>query len=75
MNTLSDKRREAGSKGGQETVKRYGRHYMQRLGQWGAHRTHAIYRLDPVDLNDFAMVNRETGEIKAYLSGKPLNKS
>jgi hypothetical protein len=73
MSTLSDKRREAGSKGGRKTVKRYGLRYMRRLGKWGAHRMHATYRLEPVNLNDFALVHRETGEVKAYLSGKPLD--
>jgi len=62
----------AGRKGGQKTVKRYGKRYMRRLGKWGAHRMHATYRLQPVDRNDFAIVNRVTGEVKAYLSGKPL---
>lgn len=74
MSTLSDKRREAGSRGGKKTVKRYGKRYMKRLGKWGAHVMHATYRLQPVDRNDFALVHRETGEVKAYLSGKKILK-
>jgi len=64
----------AGSKGGKRTVKRYGKRYMRRLGSWGGHRMHTIYSLTPVALNDFALVHKETGEIKAYLSGKPVTK-
>ncbi len=72
MKSLSDKRRDAGSKGGKTTVKRYGKRHMKKLGKWGAHRMHATYRLVPVDLNDFALVHRKTGETKAYLSGKKI---
>lgn len=69
---VSEQHAAAGSKGGKKTVKRYGKRYMRRLGKWGAHRMHSIYALTPVDLNDFALVHRETGEVKAYLSGKPV---
>jgi len=72
MKTLSQIRAEAGRKGGLKTVKRYGKRYMRRLGKWGAHRMHATYQLTPVDRNDFALVHRETGEVKAYLSGKKI---
>lgn len=72
--TLSEKRAAAGSKGGRTTVKRYGKRYMKKLAKWGAHRMHSIYQLTPVDRNDFALVHRETGEVKAYLSGKPMKK-
>jgi hypothetical protein len=74
MSALSEKRAAAGSKGGKRTVKRYGKRYMRRLGKWGAHRMHSTYRMVPVDLNDFALVHRGTGEVKAYLSGKPVRK-
>ncbi len=69
---LHMKRAIAGSKGGRTTVQRHGIEYMRRLGKWGAHRMHSTYDLVPVELNDFALVNRETGAIKAYLSGKPV---
>jgi len=74
MTTLSEKRAAAGSKGGKRTVKRYGKRYMRRLARWGAHVLHSTYDLKPVDLNDFALVHKETGVIKAYLSGKPVTK-
>jgi|GEM_PF-3426521 hypothetical protein len=70
--TLSQKRALAGSKGGKATVKKYGKRYMRKLARWAAHRMHSIYRLVPVDLNDIALVHRETGLVKAYLSGKPV---
>ena len=73
--TLSEKRAAAGSKGGKRTVKRYGKRYMRRLAKWGAHVMHSKYQLTPVDLNDFALVERETGKVKAYLSGKPVKES
>ena len=62
----------AGSKGGKRTVKRYGKKYMRQLGSWGGFRMHATYRMVPVALNDFALVHRETGKVKAFLSGKPV---
>ena len=68
--TLSEKRATAGRKGGKRTVKRHGKRFMKKIGKWGAHRMHSTYRLEPVALNDFALVHRETGEIKAYLSGR-----
>lgn len=70
--TLSEKRAAAGSKGGKRTVKRYGKRYMRRLAKWGAHRMHATYRITPVGTCQYALVNKETGVIKAYLSGKPV---
>ncbi len=72
--TLSEKRAIAGRKGGLKTVSRYGKRYMRRLARFAAHRFHTIYKYEPVELNDFAIVNRETGEVKAYLSGKPVLK-
>ncbi len=69
---LSEKKAAAGRKGGRTTVKRYGKRYMRRLGRWGAHVMHSMYDLMPTDLNDFALIHRETGEVKAYLSGKPV---
>lgn len=68
--TVSQKRAIAGSKGGKKLVKKYGKRYMRKIAKWGAHRMHSTYRLEPVALNDFALVHRETNEIKAYLSGR-----
>jgi hypothetical protein len=70
--TLSQKRAIAGAKGGRATVKKYGKRYMKKLAKWGAHRMHSKYALVPVNLNDFALVHRQEGTVKAYLSGKPV---
>jgi hypothetical protein len=71
--SLSQKRSLAGSLGGRATVKKYGKRYMKKLGKWGAHRMHSTYRMVACDLNDFALVNVETGLVKAYLSGKAVD--
>ena len=70
--TLHEKRVAAGRKGGKRTVKRYGKRYMKRLAKWGAFRMHATYRISPVGQCQYALVNRQTNVIKAYLSGKPV---
>jgi hypothetical protein len=62
----------AGSKGGKQTVKRYGKRYMRRLGKWGAHRMHSTYSIEPVGTCQYALVHKETRLVKAYLSGKPV---
>jgi len=69
---MNQVKQDAGRKGGLATLKKFGKRYFKKLGKWGAHRMHATYKLEPVDLNDFALVHRETGKVKAYLSGKPL---
>ena len=70
--SLSEKRAIAGRMGGLRTAKRYGKRYMKRLAKWGAHRMHSLYRLEPVLLNDFALVPRAGGQPVALLSGRPV---
>jgi hypothetical protein len=70
---LSQKRALAGSLGGRRTVKRYGKRYMKKLARFGAHRTHSLYRREPVLLNDFAIVERASGKVVALLSGRPVD--
>ena len=71
---MESKQQKAGRRGGLATLEKYGVQHFQKLGKWGAHRMHATYRLEPHGLNDFALVNRETGDVKALLSGQPLEK-
>ncbi len=71
MTELREKRRKAGRRGGLQTLKRYGRKHFKKIGRWGAHVMHSTYHLAPVDQNDFAIVRRNTGEVVAYLSGRP----
>lgn len=70
--TLSEKRAIAGARGGQRTVKRYGKRYMKKLAKLGAHAMHSKYRREPVLLNDFAIIERRTGKAVALLSGRSL---
>jgi hypothetical protein len=62
----------AGFLGGNATFAKYGREHFQQIGKKGAKVLHHRYKLEPVDLNDFALVNRKTGEIKALISGRKL---
>lgn len=70
--SLSRKRREAGRRGGLATHARHGSEHMRAIGAKGAKVFHSRYRLEPVNLNDFAIIHRDTGEVKAYLSGLPF---
>ncbi len=70
--TLSEKRAIAGAKGGRRTVKRYGKRYMKKLARYAAHVMHASYDLEPVALNDFALVHKETRKVRALISGRPI---
>ncbi len=66
------KKREAGRKGGKTTFAKYGRDHMQCIGRVGADVMHTRYKLEPIEQSDFALVHRETGVIKARLSGLPI---
>ena len=68
-NALHTKRKESGRKGGLATVRKHGRQHMAVIGKRGGVMTHERYSLAPVNLSHFAMVDRKTGKIKAYLSG------
>lgn len=69
---LREVKQRAGKKGGDATLRKHGREHFSRIGKCGAEVFHARYRLEPVNLNDFAIVNRETGEVKAFLNGLPF---
>lgn len=60
-----NKRQQAGSKGGRATVAKHGREHMQKIGKRGAAVTWTRYRLTPWKQSQYAMVHRETNEIKA----------
>jgi len=61
-------KQQAGSKGGRETVRKYGREYMQQIGKAGARATWTRYSLKPISTGGYAMVNRQTNTIKAVIS-------
>jgi hypothetical protein len=72
MNDLSKKRSDAGRRGGLVTLARHGVHHFRVIGVKGAKVFHLRYRLTPVGQDDFAIVNRKTNEVKAFLSGMPF---
>lgn len=59
----------AGRKGGNVTFKRYGCEHMQAIGRKGAQTFWRLYKLEPCDLADFAIVERETGRVVNLLNG------
>lgn len=63
---------EAGRLGGLATKEKYGSDYFKRLGEKGAQAFHSKYKLMPAMMNDFAIVDRQTGEIVAFTSGRHL---
>lgn len=58
---------QAGRLGGLSTVKNYGRGYMSIIGKRGARTTWTRYYLVPVGTSNFAMTNKQTGEVVAYM--------
>lgn len=72
MKTLSDKRAAAGRRGGIQTLKKHGVDHFKKIGAKGAQTLHRRYRLAPVGQDNFALVNRETNEVKAFLNGLPF---
>ena len=74
MKTLRDKRAAAGRIGGQSTLKKYGSDHFRKIGILGAATTWKRYGLKPVGTSQYAMVHRETNEIKAFFSGVPFKK-
>ncbi len=56
---------EAGRLGGQATVKKHGKAYMSEIGARGAKSTWDKYSMQPIGLNQFAMVDKVTNQIIA----------
>ena len=69
---LSKKRADAGRRGGMRTLEKHGVDHFKKIGAIGARVFHRRYRLAPVGLDNFAIVNRETNEVKAFLNGLPF---
>lgn len=64
------KRKEYGRRGGRATVAKHGREHMQRIGKRGAASFWKRYTLRPAGTSDFAITNRKTGEVIAFMSGR-----
>jgi hypothetical protein len=58
-------KQKAGRLGGLATVARYGRGHMAAIGKRGAATLWQRYNLLPYQLSKFALVDRETGKVKA----------
>ncbi len=58
-------KREAGRLGGLATVEKYGHDHMSEIGKKGAEVLYKRYALRPYQLTKFALVDRDTGEVKA----------
>ena len=58
---------EAGRLGGRATVKKHGKSHMVTIGKLGAEVTWTKYKLQPVGLNQFAMVEIETNRVEAII--------
>lgn len=65
-------RKEVASLGGKAVYKKYGSSYMSKIGRLGFKAMLQKYELQPYSVNDWAIVDRATGKIVAYLSGKPV---
>ena len=64
-------KQQAGRKGGQATVQRHGREHMAEIGTRGAAVTWQRYHLSPVGQSGWAMVDRETNEVKTFINYIP----
>jgi general stress protein YciG len=74
MATLSQKRAEAGRRGGIATREKYGKDHFRKIGKLGGDSMHATYAMVPVSQNDFALVHREKRTVKAVISGIPFGR-
>jgi hypothetical protein len=64
-------KQQAGSKGGRVTVERHGREHMQKIGARGAATTWIRYHLAPIGQSGWAMVDRQTNEVKTFINYIP----
>lgn len=57
-------------KGGRALVEKYGNAYMRQIGTSGALAFHTKYTLIPVELSQFAIIDRLSGKTVGFLSGE-----
>jgi general stress protein YciG len=67
---MDEEKRLAGRKGGLATYEKYGKEHMAEIGKRGAKVTWSRYTLLPYRQSQWAMVNRETGHVKAIICDK-----
>ena len=61
----------AGAMGGRATVARHGRGHMQAIGKQGAAVIWTRYHLAPIGQRGWAMVNRQTNQVKCFINHIP----
>lgn len=64
-------KQQAGSMGGCATVAKHGREHMQTIGKRGAATTWTRYLLSPIGQSGWAMIDRETREVKTFINYIP----
>jgi hypothetical protein len=64
-------KRTAGALGGSATYAKYGKPHMQTIGRNGAKVTWTRYHLAPIGQSGWAMVNRQTNEVKTFINYIP----
>jgi hypothetical protein len=60
-------KKQAGAIGGRHTFAKHGRAHMATIGKAGARTTWSRYTMKPVNQSQYAMVDRETNQIKAII--------
>ncbi len=63
-----EQKRRAGRRGGIVTFTRHGREHMQEIGKRGAAELYRRYRLVPAGVAGWALIDRETNEVRAVWS-------
>ena len=66
-----NKKQQAGQIGGQTTFSKYGKEHMQAIGREGARVTWQRYHLSPIGQSGWAMVDRQTHEVKTFINYIP----
>jgi general stress protein YciG len=64
-------KKQAGQIGGRVTVQRHGSAHMAEIGRRGASVTWSRYHLSPVGQSGWAMVDRQTNEVKTFINYIP----
>jgi hypothetical protein len=64
-------KKQAGQIGGRTTFARHGKQHMSAIGRAGAKTTWTRYKLAPIGQSGFALVDRQSGEMKAIINYLP----
>lgn len=64
-------KKQAGQIGGRATFQKHGKQHMQAIGKRGASVTWSRYHLSPVGQSGWAMVDRQTNEVKTFINYIP----